>query len=89
MDKQLRTLVDLEALLNDGTAYVLFFLLRVWAEGRHQTASDAVKCGRRALIINIRTCMLCTRSLADLAGAVHQLATPPRAGLCASQVRAR
>ena len=67
MDKQLRTLVDLEALLNDGTAYVLFFLLRVWAEGRHQTASDAVKCGRRALSIHIRACMLCSRSLADLA----------------------
>jgi hypothetical protein len=44
MEKQLRTLVDLEALLNDGTAYVLFFLLRVWAEGRHQSAGDAVRC---------------------------------------------
>lgn len=43
MDKQLRTLVDLEALLNDGTAYVLFFLLRVWAEGRHQSAGDAIR----------------------------------------------
>lgn len=85
MDKQLRTLVDLEALLNDGTAYVLFFLLRVWAEGRHQTASDAVKCGRRALSI-YRTCMLCSRSLADLAGAVRQLARPLSAGLCAPQV---
>ncbi len=26
---RLRTIVDLEALLNDGSAYVLFFLLRV------------------------------------------------------------
>ena len=43
MDKQLRTLVDLEALLNDGTAYVLFFLLRVWAEGRRQSAGDAIR----------------------------------------------
>lgn len=28
LSKRLRTLVDLEALLNDGTAYVLFFVLR-------------------------------------------------------------
>lgn len=26
---RLRTIVDLEALLNDGSAYVLFYLLRV------------------------------------------------------------
>ena len=35
---RLRTIVDLEALLNDGSAYVLFFLLRVslsWVPG-HQ-----------------------------------------------------
>lgn len=32
MPKKLRTLVDLEALLNDGTAYVLFVLLRVSAQ---------------------------------------------------------
>ena len=29
MPKKVRTLVDLEALLNDGTAYVLFKLLQV------------------------------------------------------------
>lgn len=29
LDTRLRTLVDSEALLNDGTAYVLFYLLRV------------------------------------------------------------
>lgn len=29
MSKKVRTLVDLEALLNDGTAYVLFKLLQV------------------------------------------------------------
>ena len=29
MPKKVRTLVDLEALLNDGTAYVLFVLLQV------------------------------------------------------------
>lgn len=29
MPKKVRTLVDLEALLNDGTAYVLFVLLKV------------------------------------------------------------
>ena len=29
LSPRLRTLVDSEALLNDGTAYVLFYLLRV------------------------------------------------------------
>lgn len=29
MPKKVRTLVDLEALMNDGTAYVLFVLLKV------------------------------------------------------------
>ena len=29
LDPRLRTLVDSEALLNDGSAYVLFYLLRV------------------------------------------------------------
>eukprot|EP00884_Botryococcus_braunii_P017513 jgi/Botrbrau1/4445/Bobra.0348s0033.1 len=42
LSKKLRTLVDSEALLNDGSAYVLFFLLKAWAEGAHQTAGDAV-----------------------------------------------
>ena len=31
MPKKVRTLVDLEALLNDGSAYVFFVLLRVSA----------------------------------------------------------
>ena len=33
LSKRLRTLVDLEALLNDGTAYVLFFILRQFVAG--------------------------------------------------------
>ena len=33
LSKRLRTLVDLEALLNDGTAYVLFFVLRAFVNG--------------------------------------------------------
>ena len=33
LSKRLRTIVDLEALLNDGTAYVLFFILRQFVAG--------------------------------------------------------
>lgn len=33
LSERLRTLVDLEALLNDGTAYVLFFVLRAFVNG--------------------------------------------------------
>ena len=44
MDKRLRTLVDLEALLNDGTAYTLFFVLKGFAEGSPLSAADTIKC---------------------------------------------
>ena len=43
LPKQLRTVVDLEALLNDGTAYTLFLILRGYAEGQNLTAADTVK----------------------------------------------
>jgi NhaP-type Na+/H+ or K+/H+ antiporter len=43
MDKRLRTLVDLEALLNDGTAYTLFFVLKGFAEGSPLSAADTIK----------------------------------------------
>lgn len=36
-------MVDLEALLNDGTAYTLFLVLRNFAEGESLTAGDTVK----------------------------------------------
>lgn len=40
MPKKIRTLVDLEALLNDGSAYVLFVLLRV----RHRLVPPSLSC---------------------------------------------
>lgn len=43
LPKQLRTIVDLEALLNDGTAYTLFVILRGYAEGENPAAADTVK----------------------------------------------
>ena len=43
LPKQLRTIVDLEALLNDGTAYTLFLILRGFAEGEIPTAGETVK----------------------------------------------
>ena len=43
MSKRLRTLVDLEALLNDGTAYTLFFVLKGFAEGSDLTAAETVR----------------------------------------------
>lgn len=43
MDKRLRTLVDLEALLNDGTAYTLFFVLKGFAEGVPLSVVDTVR----------------------------------------------
>ena len=43
MNKRLRTLVDLEALLNDGTAYTLFFVLKGFAEGQPLTAAGTVR----------------------------------------------
>lgn len=43
LPKQLRTIVDLEALLNDGTAYTLFLILRGLAEGENATAGEIVK----------------------------------------------
>lgn len=43
VDERLRTLVDGESLINDGTAYVLFILLRGFVEGGHETVGSAVK----------------------------------------------
>ena len=43
LPKQLRTIVDLEALLNDGTAYTLFVILRGYAEGENPSAASTVK----------------------------------------------
>ena len=43
LPKQLSTVVDLEALLNDGTAYTLFVILRGFAEGENTSAGDTVK----------------------------------------------
>lgn len=38
--RQLRTLIEGESLVNDGTAYVLFFLLRVRYLSRDNCAPD-------------------------------------------------
>ena len=35
--RQLRTIIEGESLVNDGTAYVLFFLLRVRAADRQRS----------------------------------------------------
>jgi NhaP-type Na+/H+ or K+/H+ antiporter len=43
LPKQLRTIVDLEALLNDGTAYTLFLVLRGFAEGESESAAATIK----------------------------------------------
>ncbi len=43
LSKRLRTLVDSEALLNDGTAFTLFLLLKGFAEGQELTAADTVR----------------------------------------------
>ncbi len=43
LPKQLSTVVDLEALLNDGTAYTLFVILRGFAEGANPSPGDTVK----------------------------------------------
>ena len=43
LPKQLRTIVDLEALLNDGTAYTLFVILRGYAEGENPSPASTVK----------------------------------------------
>jgi len=42
LSKRLRTLVDLEALLNDGTAYVAFAVVKASVEGANVTAGSAV-----------------------------------------------
>ncbi|CAL8460804.1 g335 [Coccomyxa elongata] len=43
LSKRLRTLVDCEALLNDGTAFTLFLLLKGFTEGQELTAADTVR----------------------------------------------
>jgi NhaP-type Na+/H+ or K+/H+ antiporter len=43
LSKSLRTLTDCEALLNDGTAYTLFFVLKGFAEGANLSAAETVR----------------------------------------------
>lgn len=43
VDERLRTLIDGEALINDGSAYVLFILLRTLVEGGHETGMSAIR----------------------------------------------
>lgn len=43
LSKRLRTLVDSEALLNDGTAFTLFLVLKGFAEGQQLSVADTVR----------------------------------------------
>ncbi|KAK9791813.1 hypothetical protein WJX73_006506 [Symbiochloris irregularis] len=43
LSPRLRTLVDCEALFNDGSAYVLFYLLQTWAEKRYQSVGRSFR----------------------------------------------
>lgn len=54
LSKSLRTLTDCEALLNDGTAYTLFFVLKGFAEGADLSAADTV---RQAVTSAPHTCL--------------------------------
>ncbi|KAK9908624.1 hypothetical protein WJX75_000582 [Coccomyxa subellipsoidea] len=43
LSKRLRTLVDSEALLNDGSAFTLFLVLKGFAEGQQLSVADTVR----------------------------------------------